>query len=120
MATLDSDQSGAFAMVIPDQNMVKWHLKTINATYNDIIVCYRWDLDEWMVDTNKIFQDGVFFKNQAYTVSGISPTLFKDEYGYTDNNAPIQFEYNKIMDFGEPFFLKELWQSRTFLSINDV
>lgn len=72
-----------------------------------------------MVDTNKIFQDGTFFKNQAYTVSGIEAKLFKDEYGYSDNGAPIQFEYNKLVDFGEPFFLKELWQARTFLSIND-
>ena len=29
MAQLDPDQSGAFAMVIPDQNIVKWHMKTI-------------------------------------------------------------------------------------------
>jgi hypothetical protein len=55
MQTLDADQTKSFAYHLPDYQVVKWHLKTIGATYNDICITYNYEYDEFMVDTQKIF-----------------------------------------------------------------
>jgi len=55
MATLDPDQTQSFAYAIPDKQLIKWHLKTIGATYNDICIVYNYEYDQFMVDTQKVF-----------------------------------------------------------------
>lgn len=73
-----------------------------------------------MVDTNKSFSGGTLFgDSEPYTISAVNATVFKDEIGTTDDDAPIQFRYDtKDIDLGEPTILKCLWMARTFLKIS--
>jgi hypothetical protein len=119
MQTLDADQTESWAYALPDQQIIKWHVKSIGATYPDICLVYHFEYKLWMVDDNKAFYDGCWYKNKSYTISAINQSFYQDEYGYTDDDEAIQFEYRtKHIDYGDPTINKELWQSRTFLQIN--
>lgn len=121
MDTLDSDQSAGFCYVVPELQLIKWHLKSKGSTFNDICIVYNTEYDEFMVDDHKVFYGGVNYKTQNFTVSQIEPKVYKDEYGYTDDDSPIQFRYDtKVMSFGENTINKCLWQLRTYLSINKL
>lgn len=119
MDSLDPDQSDAFAYVVPESNLIKWHLKSRGSPFNDLCVVYNTEYDEFMVDTQKVFSIGTNYKSKNFTASQIEPKIFLDEYGHTDDGAPIQFRYDtKVMNFGEPTVNKCLWQIRTFLALN--
>ena len=100
MDTLDADQSAGFCYVVPELQLIKWHLKTKGSTFNDICIIYNTEYDEFMVDDHKVFYGGVNYKTQNFTLSQIEPKIYKDEYGYTDDDSPIQFRYDtKVMNF---------------------
>lgn len=94
MESLSSDQSTSFGYAIPSSQIICWHMKTKSATYNDIVIVYNYVYDEWMVDTNKSFSMGTLYNNVPYTISAINTSVFKDEIGTTDDDAPIQFRYD--------------------------
>lgn len=119
MALLDPDQSNSFAYAVPDKQIIKWHCKTLGATWNDICIVYHWQYDQFMVDTQKPFIAWVWNRGKAYTVSQLEPKLYQDEYSHDDDWSPIPFEYRtKLLDFWEPTILKELWQLRTYCELN--
>lgn len=119
METLDADQSAWFCYVIPERQIIKWHLKTKWSNYNDICIIYNTEYDEFMVDDHKIFYGGINYKTKNFTISHIEPKLYRDEYGQSNDDSPIQFVYDtKHIDLGQPTMLKELWQTRTFLGVN--
>lgn len=119
MDTLDSDQTGGFCYVVPELQIIKWHLKTRGSTFNDICIIYNTEYDEFMVDDHKVFYGGVNYKTKNFTISQVEPKIYLDEYGYTDDDSPIQFRYDtKVMNFGEPTINKCLWMTRTYLGIN--
>jgi hypothetical protein len=121
MDTLDSDQSAGFCYVVPELQLVKWHLKTKGSNFNDICIVYNTEYDEFMVDDHKVFYGGVNYKTQNFTISQIEPKIYKDEYGYTDDDSPIQFRYDtKILDLWEPTINKCLWQMRTYLALSPI
>ena len=119
METLDPDQTKSFAYHLPDFQIVKWHLKTRGATYNDICITYNYEYDEFMVDTQKVFTGWCWYKSKAFTISQIEPKMYQDEYSTTDDDVLIQFEYRtKHIDLFTPTILKELWEIRSFFAIN--
>lgn len=121
MSSLDKDQSQSFGYYLPSQNLIKWHLKTAWAWFNDICIIYDIIKDAWLVDDQKYFYDGVFFKGKNYTISMIEPKVYQDEYGQTDENSAIQFHYKtKEFYISEPTLKKILWESRTLLDINEL
>lgn len=102
MNSLDPDQSSSFAQYYPEDSIIKWHLRSRGATFNDTVIVYDVEKDMFLVDSNKFFFDGTYFNGQVYTVSTITPTVFKDEYGNDDNGSGIAFEYwTKAFDEGE-------------------
>jgi len=49
----------------------------------------------------------------------IEPKVYIDEYGYDDEDSPIEFIYEtKNMDFGIPTQKKEIWESLSYVAIN--
>ena len=119
MESLDADQSQAFGYAIPWSQIICWNMKTKGASYNDIVISYHYEYDEWMVDSNKSFAMWVLHESKPYTISAINNSLYQDEYGTTDDDSPIQFRYDtKWVDLWEPTIIKTLWHSRTFLKIN--
>ena len=93
MATLDKDQSDCFAYKLPTENLIKRFFKSQGSTINDICIVYNVELDVFLPDTGKYFYDWVHYKGKNYTVSMIEPKVFRDEYAYDDEDAPIPFEY---------------------------
>jgi len=85
MNTLDSDQSDSFAQYYPEQNLIKWFLKSKGSTILDTCVIYDTESEQFIFDTNKYFYDAVYFYGQVYSISGITPTVFRDEYLNTDD-----------------------------------
>jgi hypothetical protein len=74
-----------------------------------------------MVDTQKFFGGGINYHTKNFTISQVESKLYQDEYGSSDDDIPIQFEYRtKILNFGDPTILKTLWMLRTYLSINEL
>ncbi len=93
MNSLDPDQSNSFGYYVPSTNLCKWYFKSYGATFNDTCVVYSVNYDTFYVDTNKNFYDGVMFNGVEYTCSNIEPKVYIDEYGQTDDDQAIQFEY---------------------------
>lgn len=119
MESLDVDQSKAFWYAIPWKQIICWHMKTAGASYNDIVITYHYEYDEWMVDTNKSFSMGTLQNSVPYTISAINNSVYLDEDGTTDDDAPIQFRYDtKWVDLWEPTIMKTLWHSRLYVKIN--
>lgn len=121
METLDSDQSAWFCYVVPELQLIKWHLKTRWSAFNDICIVYNTEYDEFMVDDHKVFYGWVNYKTQNFTISQIEPKIYKDEYGFTDDDSPIQFRYDtKALVYWNPTMNKLLWQTRLFLWLNKL
>lgn len=80
MDTLSSDQTGWFGYAIPEKQVICWHVRTKDATYNNLVLVYNYEFDEWMIDTNKSFSGGTMFGIEAYTISAVNPTVFRDEF----------------------------------------
>jgi len=57
METLDTDQSESFAYFVQDKNLIKWFVKTIDATFNDLCIVYDITKDAFLVDEQKYFYD---------------------------------------------------------------
>ena len=121
MANLETDQSNAFAYYDQDNEIIKFHVRTKWSTYNDVVIWYSTMFDEFYYDTNKSFFWWIYFKKKSYTISQLTPKIYIDEYWQSDDWAPIQFDYwTKRIDLWIPHMLKEIWQSRTFLSVNSL
>jgi len=121
MSTLDLDQTDSFGYYLPKENLIKWFFKTKNATFNNLCIIYDITKNAFLVDSNKFFYWGVFFKWYNYTISMIEPKVYLDEYWYDDEDQPIEFEYQtKAFDVWRPTYKKELWEVRTYVAINDL
>ena len=93
MESLDNDQSDSFGYYLQEKNLIKRFFKTDGASFNDICIIYDIAKDLFLVDDNKFFYDGVFFKNNNYTVSAIEEKVYKDEFAQDDDDQAINFEY---------------------------
>ena len=121
MDWLDTDQSNAFCYYDQDNEIIKWHVKSKWSTLNDLVVSYSTMFDEFFLDTNKSFFWWVYHKKKSYTISQVEDKIYLDEQWQTDDGVPIQFEYwTKHIDEWMPYIMKELWQTRLFLSINSL
>lgn len=121
IATLDTDQSDSFAYFCQDKNIIKWFVKTIDATFNDLCIIYDITKDAFLIDSNKFFYWGVFFKWNNYTISQLEPKVYKDEYSQTDEQTAISFEYHtKDFYITDPTYKKVLWETRTLTFINEL
>lgn len=121
MATLDPDQSRSFVYHNPREQIIKFFVKTKGATWNDLCIVYNYQYDQFMADTNKPFSGWLWYQDKKYTCSALEPKIILDEEGFTDDDAPIQFEYNtKNIDLDYPTTNKELWELRSFVGINTL
>lgn len=121
MEALDPDQSDSFGYFLPQDNLIKRHLKSYGATINDICIVYDINKEVFLVDEQKYFYDGVHFKGKNYTVSMIESKVYRDEYSNDDLWAAIPFEYHtKYYYIADPTLKKILRESRTLLDINEL
>jgi len=121
MNTLDIDQTDSFGYFLPKDNLIKRHLKTEWATFNDICIVYDLTKDAFLVDTQKFFYGWIHFKWLNYTISMLEEKVYKDESGNDDEDSPTPFEYRtKEYYISDPTYKKILWESRTLLDINEL
>lgn len=120
MSALDKDQTDSFAYYVPKENLIKWFLKTEGATFNDLSIIYDITKDMFLIDEQKYFFDGINFDTRNYTVSNIEPKVFRDEFGQTDDNAPINFERRNEFYLWEATRKKILWEARYLVKINEL
>lgn len=121
MATLDADQKRSFVYHNPREQIIKFFVKTKGATWNNLCIVYNYQYDQFMADNNKPFSGGVWYQDKKYTCSALEPKIILDEEGFTDDDAPIMFEYNtKNIDLDYPTTNKELWELRSFVGINTL
>jgi len=121
MQSLDVDQSDSFAQYYPEESLIKWFLKSRGAIFNDTCVIYDVEKDMFLQDTAKYFYDGAYLNGQVYTISTITPTVFRDEYGADDDWGGISFEYwTKAFDEWEFTMQKGYWESRTDVRISEL
>lgn len=121
MELLDSDQSSAFCYVIPEQQLIKWFVKSKGSSFNDLCIIYNTEYDQFLCDTNRAFYGWVNYKTQNFTISQVEPKIYKDEYGSTNDDTAIQFTYRtKVMTLWTPTLNKLLRQLRTYLWLNQI
>lgn len=121
MQSLASDQSQSFGYFLPKENLIKRHLKSIWASFNDTVIVYDTIKDAFWVDTNKYRFDACVFNSNYYACSMIEPKIFRDEYSYADENSPIPFVYyTKEFFIWDATLKKILWETRTKVEINEL
>ncbi len=115
-------QTDARAYYQEDTNSIHWFLKsTSTSTIYDITLIYDILHDAFLVDTNRYFYGGVFFKGKNYSISTIEPKVFRDEYSYDDQGSPIPFEYRtKSFYLSWDTFKSTLRESRTLMDMNTL
>lgn len=120
---LDDDQSDAFAFYDQDNKLVKFFLKSVGATFNDIrIVGDIKKLDQsgapqWLIDDAMVFNAGTFYNNRSYIGSSAIGQVYQDEVGladdddvniittfptkdFTANNPTIEKRFKSVRIFG--------------------
>lgn len=121
MKTLDNDQSDSFAYFCQKENLIKWFVKTEDATFNDLCIVYDITKDAFLIDEQKYFYGWVFFKGFNYTISNLEPKVYKDEFSQTDEWTAISFEYHtKDFYVTDPTYKKVLREARTLCFINEL
>ena len=121
MSTLDNDQSSAWWYFLPKEMLIKWFVRSSWSTINDICIIYDITKDKFLVDEQKYFYDGIYFKGYNYTLSQIEPKVYLDEYWQDDEDSPIQFEYRtKEFYISEPTTKKVFRETRTLLDITPI
>lgn len=121
MQTLDPDQTSSFWYFLPKENLIKRHLKSLWATFNDTVIIYDTIKDAFMVDTNKYWYDACVFNSTYYACSMVESKIFLDEYSFADENSPIPFVYyTKEFFISDPTLKKWLWETRTHVEINEL
>lgn len=121
MSTLDRDQTASFGYFLPVEMLIKWHVKSQWATFNDICIVYDITKDIFLVDSQKYFYWGVYHKGKNYTISMIEPKVYQDEYSNDDEWSAIPFEYHtKEFYYWDPTIKKILRESRTLLDMNEL
>lgn len=119
MSRLDPNQTDSFWQFYPAEMLIKWHVKSIGATFNDLVIVYDITKDKFLVDENVFYYDGVYMNGYNYTTSMIEPKVYKDEINQDDEDSPIPFEYRtKEFYISDPTYKKILRESRTLLDIN--
>lgn len=119
--SLDKDQSNSFAVVYPNEMLIKWFLYSQWSTYSDICIVYDTITDTFQIDEQKYFSDWVYFEWNSYTTSAIEPKVYIDEYWQTDDDTPIPFEYwTKNFYVWTPTGKNILWESRSLVDINNL
>lgn len=121
MSTLDRDQTDSFGYFLPVEMLIKRHLKSQWATFNDVCIVYDITKDIFLVDSQKYFYGATYFKGKNYAISMIEEKVYQDEYSDDDEGSPIPFEYHtKEFYYGDPTIKKILRESRTLLDMNEL
>lgn len=121
MSTLDRDQTASFGYFLPQEMLIKRHVKSMWATFNDICIVYDITKDIFLVDSQKYFYGGVNFKGKNYTISMIEPKVYQDEYSNDDEESAIPFEYHtKEYTYWDSTLKKILRESKTLVDINEL
>ena len=118
---LEPNQTDCHAQSFPSQNLIKWFFKSKGSSICDYCLVFDIIKDMFIIDTNKFFYDEIYFHWLVYSVSNITPTVYIDEYGQSDNGGQIDFEYwTKAFDEGEYTLKKCYWESRTDVDISEL
>lgn len=121
MASLDNDQSASFGYYYQPDNLIKWFFKSDGSLFNDVCIIYDIEKNAFLIDTDKYFYGGTMFEGKAYTISMLEPKVYEDEVDQDDEDSPIDFEYRtKKFNLGDPSRKKILWETRTYVSINEL
>jgi len=121
LQSLPLNQTNAFAILYPKENLIKWFLYNYGDTFPTVCVCYDTVGDKFTIDSNKFFFWGVQLQGLNYTISAIEPKVYRDEYGQTDEDSPIPFEY-----WTTNFYLwdndrkKIIRETKTLVDINEL
>ena len=121
MSTLDTDQSKAYWMYYPKDELIKRHLVSKWSSIPDVCIIYDVDKDAFLVDTGKYFYWWVYFNQSYYTISAVANFVYKDEYSQDDQWSPIPFEYwSKKFYLSWWEFKNLLWESRSLIEMNEL
>ncbi len=123
MNTISKTPTSGFAVNLPQEMLIKWSLPTTDASFNDIRIVYDIARDKFLVDNHQYFYEGAYMptRNKNYAISMIEPKVFRDEYSFDDEDAPIPFEYRtKRFYLNEPSMKNILRETRTLLDMNEL
>ncbi len=119
MKTLDADQSKSCWQFYPEENIIKRYLKSEWADANDTCIIYDITNDWFLVDTNIQRNWWIYLDWINYVIPATWRWVQKDEVGYDDNWAAIDFEYRtKEFYITDPTYTKILRETRTLLDMN--
>lgn len=89
MDSLDDDQSDAFGYFDPDFKLVKFHVKSSGAAFNDTVVVWDMVAKTFLVDDSKFFSCLVTHDRKTYAGSAINASVLQDETGTDDDGQSI-------------------------------
>ena len=121
MDSLDNDQSNWSAVYNSKENIITWHLKSTWAAFNDVAIVYSTERNIFLQDSNKFFSWWCELNWVSYAISNIEKKVYKTEFGQTDDDTPVLFEYwTKNFALGEVSREKELWEIRQMIQMNEL
>lgn len=89
MDSLDDDQSDAFGYFDSVSKLVKFHVKSSGAAFNDTVIVWDMVAKTFLVDDSKFFSCLVTHDGKTYAGSSINASAFQDETGTDDDGQPI-------------------------------
>ena len=90
---LNSDQTTAFASFDRVENLVKFHVRSVSGTVNDVDVIRDLENKTWFFDMDKFYSGITELDDKYYAGSSFSYRVVQDEVGTDDDADPVYFEY---------------------------
>lgn len=84
MDSLDDDQSEAFGYYDSGNRLVKFHVKSAGAQFNDTVLIWDLEAKTFLVDDSKFFSCGTVHEKKPYCGSCLNGSTFEDESGTDD------------------------------------
>lgn len=117
---LDDDQSMATSSYFEPDNLIKFNVKSVWATYNDTVVIYDLKNQTFYIDKWKNFWTETVQINWNYYVWDVNQWLiYKDEFWWSDNWNDIEFiRDTREFNFWNPAIRKLMREMLIAWSIN--
>lgn len=118
---LNDNQDSAFGFFDRKNNLVKFFVRSVNSTVNDICIIYDMVNQCFLLDNNKNFAGMTEYNNNIYANSVFDGTVYIDEYWQNDNDLPINWWYKTISMWLWIQTIRKQFRGMTFWwAINDT
>ena len=116
---LAEDNSEVFAYFDKEENLVKFHVRSLVSTVNDTFVIRDLNNQTWIIDKDKYYSGMTSAQNLTYAWSAFGYRVVQDEIGTDDDNSAVEWSFlSAPLIFGNPTSRKQIRGAELWGKVN--